>query len=160
MKRTCCSWMSVLKLECPSLNLSFPLHYPIRTNEGHVFAPLCGKLTGNHFNTFGLFGWLRLGLCTGAFSGPPKMLLVCPPGGIFFCGWAGGPDSPKIPLVFPPEWRDRNRCVIHRYQDPTANLNLNLDLARCPDLEDWSVWVHFPTALVSQKCLKPSYGIF
>lgn len=110
MKRTCCSWMSVRKLACPSLNLSFPLHSPIQINEGHVFAPLYGKLTGNHVNTFGLFGWLRLGLCTGAFSGPPKMLLVGPPGGTFFCGWAGGSDSPKIPLVFPPEWRDRNKC--------------------------------------------------
>lgn len=52
--------------------------------------------------TFGLFGWLRLGLWTGALSAAPNMLLVGPPGGLVFCGWATVSGPPKISLVFPP----------------------------------------------------------
>lgn len=36
--------------------------------------------------SFGLFGWLLLGLCTGAESAAPKMLLEDPPGGMGLCG--------------------------------------------------------------------------
>lgn len=36
--------------------------------------------------SFGLFGWLRLELWPGALSAAPNMLLLCPPGGLLFCG--------------------------------------------------------------------------
>lgn len=54
------------------------------------------------WHTFGLFGWLRLGLWTGALSAAPNMLLVGPPGALVRWGWAEASGSPNIPLVFPP----------------------------------------------------------
>lgn len=67
--------------------------------------------------TFGLFGWLRLGLWAGARSAAPNMLLLCPPGGLVFCGWATVSGPPKIPLVFPPARKhDPNMTRVTEWQ--------------------------------------------